>query len=116
MAGGSGIERKSNVEEDSVTYEGTIGVHRTFSGSATVFDVFFAPNVDGAACNSRRFREIGELADFLEFLRLREEVVARTLEELCKGRSASIAPVTLTDEVISGEGLDSTVTMKRRIN
>jgi hypothetical protein len=76
-----------------VTYEGTIGVHRTFSGSETVFDVFFAPNVDGA-----------------------EEVVARTLEELCAGRSASIAPVTLTDEVISGEGLDSTVTMKRRIN
>jgi hypothetical protein len=99
-----------------VTYEGTIGVHRTSSGSETVFDVFFAPNADGAACNSRRFREIGELADFLEFLRLREEVVARTLEELCAGRSASIAPVTLTDEVISGEGLDSTVTMKRRIN
>ena len=100
-----------------MTYEGTIGVRRTFSGSETVFDVFFAPNADGAACNSRRFREIGELADFLEFLRLREEVVARTLEELCAGRSASIAPVTLNGRtVFSGEGLDSTVTMKRRIN
>ncbi|MGA7625000.1 MAG: hypothetical protein WCA38_19645 [Candidatus Acidiferrales bacterium] len=99
-----------------MTYEGTIGVHRTFSGSETVFDVFFAPNVDGGACNSRRFREIGELAEFLEFLDLREEVVARTLEEICAGRSASIAPVTLSDEVISGEGLDSSVTLKRRMN
>jgi hypothetical protein len=99
-----------------VIYEGTVGVHRTFSGHTPVFDVFFAPNVDGGACNSRRFRELGELADFLEFLDLREDIVARTLEEICAGRSASIAHVTLSDEVISGEGLDSSVTLKRRIN
>ena len=57
---------------------------RTSVGSSeTVFDVFFAPNVDGAAYNSRRFGD-WELADFLEFLRLREEVVAQTLEELAR--------------------------------
>jgi hypothetical protein len=52
----------------------------------------------------------------LEFLKLREEVVVRTLEEVCAGRSASIAHVTLSDRVIAEEGLDSSVTMKRRIN
>ncbi|MFZ3217582.1 MAG: hypothetical protein WA192_16095 [Candidatus Acidiferrales bacterium] len=97
-------------------YEGTVGVHRTFSGDTPVFDVFFAPNVDGGACNSRRFRDLEELAQFLEFLDLHEEVVARTLEEICLGRSAAIAHVTLSDEVIAGEGLDSSVTLKRRIN
>ena len=97
-------------------YEGTVGVHRTFSGSTPVFDVFFAPNVDGGACNSRRFRDLEELAGFLEFLKLREEVVVRTLEEVCAGRSASISHVTLSDRVIAEEGLDSSVTMKRRIN
>jgi hypothetical protein len=99
-----------------MTYEGTLGVHRTTSGKATVFDVFFAPNANGSACNSRRFRDLGDLAEFLESLELREELVVKTLEEICKGRSASIAHVTLSDEVISGEGLDSTVTLNRRIN
>jgi hypothetical protein len=99
-----------------MTYEGTIGVHRTSNGKATVFDVFFAPNANGSACNSRRFREIGELGDFLESLDLNQEIVVKTLEEICKGRSAAIPHVTLSDEVIQGEGLDSTVTLNRRIN
>jgi hypothetical protein len=114
MAGGSGIKIVS--KGGNVIYEGTVGVHRTFSGNTPVFDVFFAPNVDGGACNSRRFRDLEELAGFLEFLKLREEVVVRTLEEVCAGRSASIAHVTLSDRVIAEEGLDSSITMKRRIN
>src|SRR5271156_5487727 len=101
MAGGSGIKIVS--KGGNVIYEGTVGVHRTFSGNTPVFDVFFAPNVDGGACNSRRFRDL-------------EELVGRTLEEVCAGRSASIAHVTLSDRVIAEEGLDSSVTMKRRIN
>ena len=97
-------------------YEGTVGVHRTFSGRTPVFDVFFAPNVDGGACNSRRFRELAELAGFLETLKLSEDAVAKALQEVCAGRSASIEHVTLSDRVIAEEGLDSSVTMKRRIN
>jgi hypothetical protein len=99
-----------------MTYEGTIGVHRTSNGNATVFDVFFAPNANGSACNSRRFREIGELGDFLESLDLNAELVVKTLEEICKGRSAAIPHVTLSDEVILGEGLESTETLDRRLN
>jgi hypothetical protein len=99
-----------------VIYEGTVGVHRTFSGRTPVFDVFFAPNVDGGACNSRRFRELGELAGFLEALNLRQDAVARALQEVCAGRSVSIEHVTLSEEVILGEGLESTVTMNRRMN
>jgi hypothetical protein len=97
-------------------YEGTIGVHRTFSEGMPVFDVFFAPKVDDSACNSRRFRVLEELAEFLEFLDVREELVERTLDEVRAGRSALIPNVTLSDEVISHQGLDSTITMKRRIN
>lgn len=97
-------------------YEGTIGVHRTFSEGAPVFDVFFAPKVDDSACNSRRFRVLEELAEFLEFLDVREEAVERTLDEVRAGRSALIPNVTLSDEVISDQGLDSTITRKRRIN
>ncbi|MGA8223456.1 MAG: hypothetical protein WB780_17545 [Candidatus Acidiferrales bacterium] len=97
-------------------YVGTIGVHRTFSEGTPVFDVFFAPKVDDSACNSRRFRALEELAEFLEFLDVREEMVERTLDEVRAGRSALIPNVTLSDEVISHQGLDSTITMKRRIN
>jgi len=91
-------------------------VHRTFSEGAPVFDVFFAPKVDDSACNSRRFRVLEELAEFLEFLDVREEAVERTLDEVRAGRSALIPNVTLSDEVISDQGLDSTITRKRRIN
>ena len=100
----------------TLDYEGTIGVHRTFSEGAPVFDVFFAPKVDDSACNSRRFRVLEELAEFLEFLDVREEAVERTLDEVRAGRSALIPNVTLSDEVISDQGLDSTITRKRRIN
>jgi hypothetical protein len=99
-----------------MTYEGTLGVHRTTCGSATVFDVFFAPDAVGKACNSRRFREIGELGDFLESLDLNGEMVVRALEDVCMGRSAAIPHVTLTDEVIQFEGLDSITTRNRRMN
>ena len=99
-----------------MTYEGTLGVHRTTCGNATVFDVFFAPNADGNACNSRRFREIGELGDFLESLDLNGELLVKALEEVCKGRSAAIKHVKLTDEVIQIEGLESSVTLNRRMN
>jgi hypothetical protein len=99
-----------------MTYEGTLGVHRTTCGKATVFDVFFAPNAVGDACNSRRFREIGELGDFLESLELNDETVVRALEVVCNGRSAAISHVTLTDEVIQIEGLDSMWTSNRRMN
>ena len=97
-------------------YEGTVGVHRTFSGRTPVFDVFFAPNVDGGACNSRRFRKLADLAGFLETLKLSEDAVAKALQEVCAGRSASIEHVTLSEEVILGEGLESTVTVNRRMN
>ena len=96
--------------------EGTIGVHRTFSEGATVFDVFFAPKISDSACNSRRFRALEELAEFLEFLHVREEMVERTMQEVRAGRSALIPDVTLSDEIISGQGLDSTATLNRRIN
>jgi hypothetical protein len=99
-----------------MTYEGTLGVHRTTCGKATVFDVFFAPNAIGDACNSRRFREIGELGDFLESLELNGEIVVKALEEVCKGRSAAISHVKLSDEVIQVEGLDSSATLNRRMN
>jgi stalled ribosome rescue protein Dom34 len=97
-------------------YQGTLGVHATVSEDTPVFDVFFAPNVDKSACNSRRFRELQELGEFLESLAVQHEVVARTLEELRKGRSASIENIVLSDEVIFDQGLDSTVTLNRRIN
>ncbi len=97
-------------------YEGTIGVHRTFSEGAPVFDVFFAPKINDSACNSRRFRALEELAEFLEFLDVRDEMVQRTLSEVRAGRSALIPNVTLSDDIISGQGLDSTVTLNRRIN
>ena len=97
-------------------YEGTIGVHRTFSEGDPVFDVFFAPKVNDSACNSRRFRVLEELAEFLEFLDVRDEMVQRTLDEVRAGRSALIPNVTLSDEMISGQGLDSSVTLNRRIN
>jgi hypothetical protein len=47
---------------------------------------------------------------------VQHEVVAKTLEELRKGRSASIENIVLSDEVIFDQGLDSTVTLNRRIN
>ena len=97
-------------------YEGTIGVHRTFSEGAPVFDVFFAPRINDSACNSRRFRALEELAEFLAFLDVREDMVLRTLDEIRAGRSALIPNVTLSDEIILGQGLDSTVTLNRRIN
>jgi len=97
-------------------YQGTLGVHATVSENTPVFDVFFAPNVDETACNSRRFRELQELGEFLESLTLRHEVIERTLEEVSAGRSASIPNVVLSDEVIFDQGLDSTVTLNRRIN
>jgi hypothetical protein len=86
------------------------------SENTPVFDVFFAPNVDETACNSRRFRELQELGEFLESLTLRHEVVERTLQTVSAGRSASIPNVVLSDEVIFDQGLDSTVTLNRRIN
>ena len=86
------------------------------SEDTPVFDVFFAPNVDKSACNSRRFRELQELGEFLESLAVQHEVVARTLDEVRKGRSASIENIVLSDEVIFDQGLDSTVTLNRRIN
>jgi hypothetical protein len=97
-------------------YQGTLGVHATVSENTPVFDVFFAPNVDETACNSRRFRELQELGEFLESLTLRHEVVERTLQTVSAGRSASIPNVVLSDEVIFDQGLDSTVTLNRRIN
>ena len=86
------------------------------SEDTPVFDVFFAPNVDKSACNSRRFRELQELGEFLETLEVQHEVVAKTLEELRKGRSASIENIVLSDEVIQIEGLDSSATLNRRMN
>ena len=97
-------------------YEGTIGVHVTRSEDTPVFDVFFAPNADGDACNSRRFRALDELGAFLEFLDVREDLVEQALEEVRAGHSASISNVTLSDEVILMQGLDSRVTMNRRVN
>jgi hypothetical protein len=97
-------------------YQGTLGVHATVSENTPVFDVFFAPNVDETACNSRRFRELQELGEFLESLTLRHEVVEQTLETVSAGRSASIPNVVLSDQVIFDQGLDSTVTLNRRIN
>jgi hypothetical protein len=43
-------------------------------------------------------------------------MVVRALEEVCMGRSAAIPHVTLTDEVIQFEGLDSITTRNRRMN
>ena len=86
------------------------------SEDAPVFDVFFAPNMNKSECNSRRFRELQELGEFLESLEVKQEVVARTLDEVRKGRSASIENIVLSDEVIFDEGLDSTITLDRRIN
>jgi hypothetical protein len=60
--------------------------------------------------------DLQELGNFLESLKVQHEVVARTLEELRKGRSASIENIVLSDEVIFDQGLDSTVTLDRRIN
>jgi hypothetical protein len=97
-------------------YQGTIGVHATVSEDTPVFDVFFAPNRNKSACNSRRFRELQELGEFLESLEVKHEVVRRTLEEVRKGRSASIENIVLSDEVIFDEGLDSSITLDRRIN
>jgi hypothetical protein len=97
-------------------YQGTIGVHATVSEDTPVFDVFFAPNMNKSECNSRRFRELQELGEFLESLEVKHEVVARTLDEVRKGRSASIENIILSDEVIFDEGLDSTITLDRRIN
>jgi hypothetical protein len=88
-------------------YQGTIGVHATVSEDTPVFDVFFAPNMNKSACNSRRFRELQELGEFLESLAVKHEVVTRT---------ASIENIVLSDEVIFDEGLDSTITLNRRIN
>jgi hypothetical protein len=99
-----------------LNHVGTIGVHRTFSEGAPVFDVFFAPRINDSACNSRRFRALEELAEFLAFLDVREDMVLRTLDEIRAGRSALIPNVTLSDEIILGQGLDSTVTLNRRIN
>jgi hypothetical protein len=103
-------------EARAMKYEGTIGVHVTCSEDTPVFDVFFAPNADGDACNSRRFRALDELGAFLEFLDVRQELVEQALEEIRAGHSASISNVTLSDEVIFMQGLDSRVTMNRRIN
>ena len=86
------------------------------SEDTPVFDVFFAPNRNKSECNSRRFRELQELGEFLESLEVKQEVVARTLDEVRKGRSASIENIILSDEVIFDEGLDSTITLDRRIN
>ena len=86
------------------------------SEDTPVFDVFFAPNMNKSECNSRRFRELQELGEFLESLEVKQEVVARTLDEVRKGRSASIENIILSDEVIFDEGLDSTITLDRRIN
>jgi hypothetical protein len=97
-------------------YQGTIGVHATVSEDTPVFDVFFAPNMNQSECNSRRFRELQELGEFLESLEVKHEVVTRTLDEVRKGRSASIENIVLSDEVIFDEGLDSTITLNRRIN
>jgi hypothetical protein len=52
----------------------------------------------------------------LETLKLSEDAVAKALQEVCAGRSASIEHVTLSEEVILGEGLESTVTVDRRMN
>ena len=86
------------------------------SEDTPVFDVFFAPNMNKSECNSRRFRELQELGEFLESLEVKQEVVARTLDEVRNGRSASIENIVLSDEVIFDEGLDSTITLDRRIN
>jgi hypothetical protein len=104
------------VQVREMKYEGTLGVHVTKSEDTPVFDVFFAPNADGDACNSRRFRALDELGAFLEFLDIQEEVVEKALEEVKAGNSASISNVTLSDEVILMQGLDSRVTMNRRVN
>jgi hypothetical protein len=47
---------------------------------------------------------------------VKHELVTRTLDEVRKGRSASIENIVLSDEVIFDEGLDSTITLDRRIN
>jgi hypothetical protein len=101
---------------EKLRHEGTIGIHRTLSEGGPVYDVFFAPNADESACNSRRFRALDGLAEFLVSLEVGEEWIMRTLNEVRAGRSALIPNVILTDEVISLEGLDSTLTSNRRIN
>src|ERR1700683_354687 len=97
-------------------YQGTIGVHAKVSEETPVCDVFFSRNMNKNACNSRRFRELQELGDFLESLAVKRELVTRTLDEVRKGHSASIENIVLSDEVIFDEGLDSTITLNRRIN
>ena len=54
-------------------YEGTVGVHRTFNGKQR-FSMCFLPLMRMAALAIRgAFRELGELAGFLETLKLNED-------------------------------------------
>jgi hypothetical protein len=99
-----------------MTNEGTIRVHRILGGSEAAFHVMFAPlepNEDGGTYGVQRFRELGHVRTFLKSLGIGAEHILEALRQLAAGRSASVPNVTLSDEALRREGLDSSPTQKR---
>ncbi|MGH9776317.1 MAG: hypothetical protein ACRD50_15400 [Candidatus Acidiferrales bacterium] len=98
-------------------YEGTIEILRMWANCLPVFNVGFQPYSHGAANGAssyRSFREMRHLKVFLAALGIRKGVISQALERLARGISTSIPNVTLSEKVLRDQGLDSTVSLKRR--
>ena len=99
-------------------YEGTIDVlamQGRQSGSPKVLFLPYTSSIEGGACGGPSFDKPYDLAAFLADLEIRAQVVTEAMGEVSAGHTVSIPNVLLDDEDIQLAGLDSAVTLKRRI-
>ena len=96
--------------------EGTIRIHRSIGGTGAAFRVSFVPyDSDGeGAAGVRAFHEVQQVRAFLKSLGVNPQLIADALRQLAAGRSASVANVSLSEEVVRNAGLQSTAALARR--
>ena len=100
-----------------MVYEGTLRINQSLGGSGERFGVIFspyAPKIEGATWGVRRFSVLQQVIVFLKALRIRKDLITTALHQLSAGRSVEIPSVVLSEEVVQKQGLDCTVTVRRR--
>jgi hypothetical protein len=97
--------------------DGTIRIQRSLGGSATPFQVSFAPyDTESETGGVRRFRELQEVRDFLRILGIGAEFIRQALQQLAAGRSASLSDVRLTDAMVKRAGFLETGDLARSVS
>ena len=99
--------------------EGTIGIHQSLGGDGARFGVVFSPYVTPEGSGQpavRRFSDLQQVVAFLKLLGICKDWIGTAFQQLAAGRSARIPNVVLSEKKIQRQGLETTVSLNRRIN